>query len=447
MGFFESIDWMAIAALFGEYGKVGTAVFGIVIGAISFAAAYFKYHHGKTDEGVRRQLEHLLRQRQGELAQKYAELESVEAELITKEAALVQADAALRKQREDIAKREGVLDTVRSAFTGKEGDLWCLHPPRLPAGYSRHRALGRKPIILVANLKGGVGKTTLTTNLAAYFTEKGKRVLLLDCDYQGSLSNMVQSADGVTDLPRGIIHILSSEADDSAFAIACRPFSNVLKGASIIPARYELASLENRILIEHLLGEDADDGRYRLANAILTSRAVDAYDVILIDAPPRLTAAAINAFCVSTHLLIPTLYDGLSSEAVGTFLDSARKLRSVLNHEIDALGVVGMLTAQKELKLQEAHWKEMARQQALEAWGTDVLFFDRHIPRKQDIANAAGQAIAYYEKTEIRDLFKVLGDEIYERLGLDLPASPRRRIDQVFSQIEQWITPQLGAQG
>lgn len=54
-----------------------------------------------------------------------------------------------------------------------------------------------KPIIMVANLKGGVGKTTLTANLAAFFSERGKRVLLIDCDYQGSLSNMLLSADGV----------------------------------------------------------------------------------------------------------------------------------------------------------------------------------------------------------------------------------------------------------
>jgi cellulose biosynthesis protein BcsQ len=440
VGFFESLDWMAISALFGEYGKVATAVFGIIIGAISFAAAYFKYHHGKTDEGLRRQLEHLLKEEQ-------AKLENSKAEIAIKEAALLQAAAAIRIQQEGLIKREAALNNVRSAFKGKEGDLWCLHAPRPPEGLHRLRAQGRKPIILIANLKGGVGKTTLATNLAAYFTEKGKRVLLLDCDYQGSLSNMVQAADGVTERSQGIIDLLSPEADASVFAIACRRFSKVLKGASIIPARYELASLENRILIEYLLQEDANDGRYRLANAMLTSQVVDAYDIVLIDAPPRLTAAAINAFCVSTHLLIPTLYDGLSSEAVATFLDSVRTLRAVLNPGIDALGVVGMLTAQKDLNSQESRWKEIARQQARGGWRTDVHFFERHIPRKAAIAKVAGQGIAYDDKDgEIKELFAALGDEISQRLGLNSISPPRRR-DHAFLQVEQWITPQLGAQG
>ena len=69
----------------------------------------------------------------------------------------------------------------------------------------------------------------------------------------------------------------------------------------------------------------------------------DEFDVALIDAPPRLTAATINGFCASTHLLVPTVYDKLSAEAVGTFLNGVRTLKNALNTQIDLLGVVGTL--------------------------------------------------------------------------------------------------------
>lgn len=57
-------------------------------------------------------------------------------------------------------------------------------------------------IITVAAMKGGVGKTTLTANLAAYLDRQNKRVLLIDLDYQGSLSHMLTSAANISKIKR-----------------------------------------------------------------------------------------------------------------------------------------------------------------------------------------------------------------------------------------------------
>ena len=437
MSFLDSVDWGSLVAFFGEHGKLIATAIAFIVGLISLMVAYLKYRHGKIEDGVRRQLERLLKQKQ-------VNLEITLAEVEIKQKALEQAANELRRQRDDISKREVVINSIRAAFKGKEGELWCMHTARPPNTYSRLGARGRKPIILVANLKGGVGKTTLTANLAAFFNERGKRVLLLDCDYQGSLSNMVQSADRVTEVPAGMIDLLSPGADSSTFARVRRPFSNVLRRASIVPARYELASLENRILIEYLLQESQDDGRYRLANALLSDEAIDSFDVALIDAPPRLTAAAINGFCASTHLLIPTLYDGLSSEAVGTFIDGFRTLKRSLNHEINPLGVVGMLTYRTEDLGREQDAKEKTRRQILETWQLDIPFFDRHIPRKASIAKAAGESIAYYDDPVVRDLFDQLGDEISRRLGFGTH-EPRRSVGRTQLRVEPQILQEAEA--
>src|SRR5258707_3358511 len=118
----------------------------------------------------------------------------------------------------------------------------------------------------------------------------------------------------------------------------------------IVASSYALAAMENRLMIEYLLGDDRryDDGRYRLANHLLNEELGDEFDVALIDAPPRLTAATINGFCASTHLLIPTVYDRMSAEAVGTFLRGVRALKNSLNHQIDLLGVAGTFTQHQD---------------------------------------------------------------------------------------------------
>jgi cellulose biosynthesis protein BcsQ len=419
MAFFESIDWASVVDFFDHNsGKFITTLFALLVAIISLVIAYLKYHHGKSEDSVRRQLEKLLKQKQ-------AELEAEEA-LRQKRSALHHIDTVLSKQRDEISKRETALNIIRAGFKGKEGDLWCMHRTRVPGHYDRLHEQGRKPIILVANLKGGVGKSTLTANLAAYFDQMGKRVLLLDCDYQGSLSNMVLSADGEADVPFGMIEVLSPNATGRTFEQARRRLSNILPNTSIVPARYELASLENRVLIEYLLQEDKNDGRYRLAEAMLSDQIKDSYDIAFIDTPPRLTAATINAFRTSTHLLIPTLYDGMSSEAVGTFYAGVRTLRNSLNSGIEILGVVGMLTAQSELKQQEIDSRQKARQQIVQAWQTDIHFFDRHIPRRAAIARAAGEKIAFYDDAnDARVLFSALGDEISYRLGFSAGSARR----------------------
>src|SRR6476620_11694245 len=67
--------------------------------------------------------------------------------------------------------------------------VWLTRPIHQPDDYE-HRLAAAK-ILSIANLKGGVGKTTLAANVAAYLAKDwGKRILLIDLDFQGSLSSM-----------------------------------------------------------------------------------------------------------------------------------------------------------------------------------------------------------------------------------------------------------------
>jgi chromosome partitioning protein len=241
------------------------------------------------------------------------------------------------------------LRDVQRAQSGsgwpREGrGIWVIDPISPPKIESNPHIPSAK-ILVVANAKGGVGKTTVSANLGARFAElakvNGKKpVLLIDLDFQGSLSSMCV-AGGLGWLPSGdrdsnATHLISGDlaATDVANGIAM-PATIVKNGGlpiqlsqlKVLTAYYDLAQAENRVMIEWLLGDRKYDVRFRLAELLHSNAVREAFSMIIIDSPPRLTTGAIQALAAGTHLLIPTILDEPSSEAVVTFIRQVETYR------------------------------------------------------------------------------------------------------------------------
>lgn len=298
------------------------------------------------------------------------------------------------------------------------------------------------PIILLANLKGGVGKTTIAANLAAALadsenTEVGKalgkytaltgraRVLAVDLDYQGSLSSLFIGQAGFQD-PRDAaeaqgkgVELLSGVRDAEWAKEAANSLSGTISNLKYLATDQELADLENRMTLKWLIGDTELDARLNLFRILSDPAIQSAFDYVILDTAPRLTHAFINAMCTSTHLLVPTRLDNLSAQSAGNFLRQYKTLRPRICPQLRLLGVSGSMTfrstpgayTKKEQDVIGA-LKERIR---TEYEPGDFFLENCNIKQDTEIRNAAGSQLAYFASDESRTIFTTLACEVIER--------------------------------
>lgn len=331
---------------------------------------------------------------------------------------------------------------LRRAINAVKGDgIWLTKPIDHPKDYAM-KMRGSKPIITVANLKGGVGKTTIAANLAAFYSiAKGERVLLIDLDFQGSMSSMlVPRAQMVPMGSRSKAAVIVSEhISASHFLQMLTPVTRMATG-HCVPAYYDLAGAENQAMVRWLLKVDKGDVRYKLGELLLDQAVQDSFDKIIIDAPPRMSTGAIQAFCASTHVLIPTILDGLSGDAVATFVNELEELKeaNVCPH-LRVVGVVGSMTASNiGRKLEEnpdddpplsvserqgiaalnSALERIQRDRRLSAPPAKLLPPSTYIQRLAVISSNAGETVVFATGNEaVKEMFERLGREVQLRLS------------------------------
>ncbi|MCW2913080.1 MAG: Cobyrinic acid ac-diamide synthase [Actinomycetia bacterium] len=176
-------------------------------------------------------------------------------------------------------------------------------------------------VMVVANQKGGVGKTTSSVNLAASLAMHGQQVLVVDLDPQGNASTAL-GVEHHTDVP-SIYDVLIEDLPLADIVVPAPEIPNLY----CAPATLHLAGAE----IE-LVSKVARESRLK--------RALDAYDkskfdYVLIDCPPSLGLLTVNALVGGQELLIPIQCEYYALEGLGQLIRTVDLVKAHLNPELN----------------------------------------------------------------------------------------------------------------
>ena len=182
-------------------------------------------------------------------------------------------------------------------------------------------------VFVVANQKGGVGKTTTAVNVAAALATKGLRVLVIDLDPQGNASTALN-----IDHSEGTPGVYEALVDGTDLDELVRPCPD-LPGLTVLPASIDLAGAE--IELVSLVARET-----RLDKALQSyledcEDAGDRIDYVLIDCPPSLGLLTVNALVAGREVLIPIQCEYYALEGLGQLVRNIDLVQRHLNPRLE----------------------------------------------------------------------------------------------------------------
>ncbi|MEN9946398.1 MAG: hypothetical protein RLZZ293_784 [Pseudomonadota bacterium] len=249
----------------------------------------------------------------------------------------------------------------------------------------------KNSIIVVANQKGGVGKTTTVLNLASALAKQNrKKILVVDIDPQGNAT----TGAGIdkNQLNHSVYDVLVNDLDPSL------ALSKSADGFDILGANRHLAGAEVELV-------EVANREFKLKQALTKLR--DQYDLILIDCPPALSLLTLNALASADYVLVPMQCEYYALEGLTDLLNTLKLLQAKLNPQLKILGIVRTMYDKRNNLAQD-----VSRQ--LVDYFPDKVF-PAFIPRTVRLAEAPS-----YGMSAVSLDAKSMGAQAYLRLAREL---------------------------
>jgi chromosome partitioning protein len=199
--------------------------------------------------------------------------------------------------------------------------------------------LPKKPrVLVVANQKGGVGKTTTAINLGTALAAIGEPTLVIDIDPQGNASTGL----GVPRAARTVTtyDVLMGEASLAEAIVPTR-----IPNLSLVPATVDLSGAElelidkprRNFILKDALAEYSAHGASARAGA---TNKESSYSYVLIDCPPSLTLLTVNAMVAADAVMVPLQCEFFALEGLSQLLKTIDLVRANLNPALEIQGIV-----------------------------------------------------------------------------------------------------------
>jgi chromosome partitioning protein len=190
-------------------------------------------------------------------------------------------------------------------------------------------SLPQKPrILVVANQKGGVGKTTTAINLGTALAAVGEPTLVIDIDPQGNASTGL----GIHRQDRTITtyEVLAGQARLAEAIVQTR-----IPGLSLVPATVDLSGAELELA-------DMPRRNFILKDALeeYSAHGQSAFSYILIDCPPSLTLLTLNAMAAADAVMVPLQCEFFALEGLSQLMKTIELVRNKLNPTLEIQGIV-----------------------------------------------------------------------------------------------------------
>lgn len=264
-------------------------------------------------------------------------------------------------------------------------------------------------IISVSNQKGGVGKTTTTANLGIGLANSGKKVLLVDCDPQASLTVSLGYSQP-DELEITLTDLLKKVLLDESF----QPTDGILphaEGVDLLPANIALSgsmevSLVNAMSRETILKQYLEPVR-------------KSYDYILIDCMPSLGMLTINALAAADSVLIPVQAQYLPAKGMEQLLQTIGKVRRQINPSLQIDGIL--------LEMVDNRTNYVRDMAALlkKTYGGKLRIFDAEIPHSIRAAEISAEGKSIYSHDPNGKVAEAYHSLTKEVLGLEKQRTQR----------------------